>query len=970
MKPRCILFTMAAILFAISCGKTQEEVKPEIKIPTESQAVFSSGISFPENQGNSTQSTVVSFTATESWSSDVTETKASSWLSVQPSSGGAGIVNMSVTAQPNTGEAARSAMVTIKCGTVTKSFTVTQAGNPPAVIAVESVSLDKTELAMVEEEEMTLTATVKPDNATDKTVTWSSSDASIATVEKGKVKAVKEGSATITAQVGEKTAACIVTVSKKVIAVESVTLDKTRLTMAEGEEATLVAKVNPDNATDKTVTWSTSDSAIATVENGKVKALKEGEATITATAGEKSASCIVIIAKNVVAVESITLNKTQVNLVKGESETLVATVKPDNATDKTVMWSSSDADVAIVENGKVTAKGDGKAIIEAKAGDKTTVCEVVVTVPVESIALDRNSISLEVGQSTTLTATVSPEDASEKNITWSTSNASIATVDNGIVKAIAEGTATITAKAGDKSASCTLTVAKQVIQVTEVSLNKTSLALTKGQSETLVATVKPENATNKTVTWNSSNTSIATVDQNGKVTAIAGGSATITAKAGEKSAECAVAVSVPVSSISLDNTTLALEEGKTAILIATVSPEDASDKTVTWSSSNTSIVTVSDGTVTAVKEGEATVMAKAGEKTATCKVTVSKKVIAVTSVTLNKSSLTLNKGESESLVATVKPDDATEKTVTWSSSNTDIATVDSNGLVIALSAGTVAITAKAGDKTASCAVTVNVPVTSVALNKTSLDLKKGESETLTATVAPNDATDKTVTWSTSDATVAGVDEKGKVTALKSGEATITAKAGDKTATCSVTVTTPVESVSLDHTSVSLEEGKTITLVATINPSDADEKTVEWSTSNASVATVVNGVITAVAEGEATITANADGKEASCSVIVKKKIVSVASVVLDKTELSLVIGQSETLSATVKPDDATDKSVTWSTSNASIATVSDAGVVTAKAVGEATITVKSNDGAKTATCIVKVSGNTESIDDNDNEYSWD
>lgn len=217
MKPRCILFIMAIILFAISCGKTQEEekpvVKPEIKIPAESQAVFSSGISFPEYTGTSAQESTLSFTATESWTTDVTDTKASSWLSVRPTNGGAGTVNMTVSALPNPGESERSAKVTIKCGTVTKTFSVTQAGNPPKVIAVESITLDKAELTLVEGEDATLTTTMTPDNATDKTITWSTSNAEVATVVDGKVTAIKEGTATITAKAGEKEAACKVTVT-------------------------------------------------------------------------------------------------------------------------------------------------------------------------------------------------------------------------------------------------------------------------------------------------------------------------------------------------------------------------------------------------------------------------------------------------------------------------------------------------------------------------------------------------------------------------------------------------------------------------------------------------------------------------------------------------------------------------------------------------------------------------------------
>ena len=159
----------------------------------------------------------------------------------------------------------------------------------------------------------------------------------------------------------------------------------------------------------------------------------------------------------------------------------------------------------------------------------------------------------------------------------------------------------------------------------------------------------------------------------------------------------------------------------------------------------------------------------------------------MTSITLNKTSASLKAGETVTLTATVNPSDATDKTVTWTTSDATVATVN-NGVVTAKKVGAATITAKAGDKTATCTITVvATPVTSVTLNKTSAQLKAGESVTLTATVNPSDATDKTITWSTTDATVATV-SNGVVTAKKVGTATITAKAGDKTATCAITVT--------------------------------------------------------------------------------------------------------------------------------------------------------------------------------------
>ena len=165
--------------------------------------------------------------------------------------------------------------------------------------------------------------------------------------------------------------------------------------------------------------------------------------------------------------------------------------------------------------------------------------------------------------------------------------------------------------------------------------------------------------------------------------------------------------------------------------------------------------------------------------------------VGVTSIMLDQTNLILQLGSGVTLVATLSPENAVDKTVTWESSNPAVATVDENGRVTTVGIGEAVITAKAGEKSATCKVTVNaVPVSSISLDKTELELKIGENYTLVATVGPGNATDKTVTWSSSDTTIATVDASGKVTAVRAGRATITAKAGDQTATCAVKVPVP------------------------------------------------------------------------------------------------------------------------------------------------------------------------------------
>ena len=504
----------------------------------------------------------------------------------------------------------------------------------PQPVKVTGVTMNSTSLTLVEGETAELVATISPKNADNQTVLWSSSDGSVASVDNGKVTALKEGKATITAKSddGGFTATCSITVNPKTVEVTSVTLSKAGLALTEGESETLIATVNPEDATDKSITWSSSDTSIATVEEGKITALKEGSATITARAGDKSATCEVTVAKKVIDVESIELSDSSLNLTEGESMTLTATVKPDNATDKSVTWTSSDPSIASVNEGKVTAIKEGETTITAKSGDKTATCVVTVekkVITVESIELSETVISLTEGETKTIIATVKPDDATDKTVTWTCSDSGVAIIENGEITAVNEGKATIIAKAGDKIAKCEVTVIKKVIAVTSVSLNKTALSLVEGQTAQLYATVKPENASDKTVTWSSSDKSVVSVNNSGLLNALKAGTVTITASCADKTATCKVNVSpatIPVTGVSIDRSSLSMVEGETQTLTATISPSNATDKSVSWSSDNTSVATVSSsGVVSANAAGSAkiTVRTNNGHKTAECYITVS-----------------------------------------------------------------------------------------------------------------------------------------------------------------------------------------------------------------------------------------------------------------------------------------------------------------------------------------------------------
>lgn len=335
--------------------------------------------------------------------------------------------------------------------------------------------------------------------------------------------------------------------------------------------------------------------------------------------------------------------------------------------------------------------------------------------------------------------------------------------------------------------------------------------------------------------------------------------------------------SVAVTEVRLDKTATTLVEGDTEELIATVMPENATDMGIEWKSSDESVATVSQtGLVTALKEGSSaiTVITNDGGLKATCDVTVNKKIIAASEVQLNKKELTLTEGGTEKLVVTVKPDNATDKSVVWESSNTAVATVDQEGLVKAVKDGTAEITAKTKDGvSAVCKVTVNkkdIPVTEVQLNKEVMDLMEGDEEKLVVTVKPDDATDKSVVWESSNETVVTVDQNGLVKAVREGDAmiTVTAKNG-VSASCIVGVSKkniPVTGIALEQSSLLLPVGCTYTIKAHVQPSNATNQDIKWGSSNGGVATVdQTGKVTAVAAGTVDILATLAGKFARCTV---------------------------------------------------------------------------------------------------------
>ncbi len=322
-------------------------------------------------------------------------------------------------------------------------------------------------------------------------------------------------------------------------------------------------------------------------------------------------------------------------------------------------------------------------------------------------------------------------------------------------------------------------------------------------------------------------------------------------------------------------------------------------------------------------------------------------------ISVSSSKEILDVGDSTKLVATIEPKETYNKYSIWSSSNSNVATVDSYGNVNAKSKGKAIIYAKTADgsgKTDMCSVTVRQPVKKITLSHSALKLNKGKSTVIKGNIYPQNADKKKITWSTSNKKIALIQQNGKVTGKSKGTAKIFAKAtdGSKTfAVCKVNVLQPVTKIKMSHTRLIMNVGHSRAIKANVFPNNASNKKVKWTSSNKKVAVVYqNGKVTAKTRGNVVIYARAaDGsrKYAKCTITIKQPITKIQ---LSKTDLKIKVGKEKSLTAKVLPKNANNKVVKWSSSNNSVASVSSNGTVLAKKPGKATIYAKAADGSNT------------------------
>lgn len=464
----------------------------------------------------------------------------------------------------------------------------------------------------------------------------------------------------------------------------------------------------------------------------------------------------------------------------GATETLTVVYNPEDTTDdKTVTWNSTNTNAVTVDNGVVTAVGEGSSTVTATVGEKVATINYTVRIPLESITINGDE-TLSKNEEKTLTVTYNPTNTTDnKTVDWESSNPEIVSIDStGKITGKKGGTAKITATVGNVKAEKEV---KVVVPIESVSLSGDDSIL-KGETKRLTATINPEDTTDdKTITWSSDDENVLFVDQNGQIRGIKEGTANVKAVvAGKETTKQITVNEIHINSIAIDgDQEFEMIKNQTKNLSVTINPENTTDdKGVVWKTNNEEVARVdNDGKVTALKEGEATITATVGTNETSVKINV--KEIHINSVVINELDDEFTRGDEFKFSATYTPENTTDenKTVEWSSSNTDVGTIDQEGNFVALKEGTTKITAKIGNIKTEREVTVieNHVGDFKLLQEEGEVLNIGNTQKLVTVVNPENCTDAyTIKYSSSDEAIATVDENGNVTALKDGKVVITA----------------------------------------------------------------------------------------------------------------------------------------------------------------------------------------------------
>lgn len=678
---------------------------------------------------------------------------------------------------------------------------------------IDRLTLTPGETAIAVGASLTMTAEAwNPDGApvAFPRISWSSENPAIATVSAtGVITGHAVGSVLIAASAWGRDAFSRVTVIPAPVA--AIRLSMTNGALVVGESIQLAADPLDGRGAvlpDRVVTWSSSNTTVATVRDGLVTAVGAGGAIIVAAS--EGASAVASMTVTPVPVASVEMVSDIGDLYVGQSTQLSPLVRDAQGallTDRIMVWTTSDPQVASVSSqGLVAAVAPGVASITVAAeGISATATVRVMARPASSVILTPDQVSLFGGQTVQLTALVTDDRGlvlAGRTVEFSSGSPAVATVSAaGLVTAVAAGTTTITARSDAITGTATVTVVPDPVATIEVTPSSGNILV--GQILPLVAT--PRNLSGaplsgRVVAWTSASPGVASVSSSGLVTGIAPGTAIIVASSEGKQGSATIAVRVvPVAAVLVSPAAVAATVGDQVTLTAT--PVDAArlplaGRAVTWSTSDATIATVSGaGLVTAIAAGTATIGATSEGQTGVSVVTVAPTQPAgVASIVISPAASTVNVAWTTSLVATAYDAQGNAMpgvTVTWASSNAAVAAVSSTGVVTGVSPGAAGVSASWGTVSATASITVQLaPVDRVVVSPNNPMINPLESVQLTATLYDqhnNILTGRTVTWSSSDPLRVAVDGTGLATGILRGNAAITATSEGRSGAVTVRV---------------------------------------------------------------------------------------------------------------------------------------------------------------------------------------
>ena len=658
-------------------------------------------------------------------------------------------------------------------------------------------------------------------------------------------------------------------------------------------------------------------------------------------------------------------------------EAEVRTATGDVIGGQRVSWSSEDAAVAEVSStGVVTGLSVGTVLIAASARGHDAFARVTVNpTPVASVRLSSTHQSLLVGQVAQLTADPLDDNGrllANRPVLWTSSDVNVATVtDSGLVTALSPGGAIITATAEGRSAIASITVA--AIPIANIVVTPAVNNLFPGQTTQLTAEARDASGRalpDRIIMWATSRPLVATVTSQGHVIAISSGTATITATSEGRSAAAVVNVTPkPVSWVVLSPEQATLQTGQTLQLTVSLTDDQGQALTgrlVSFATNNVQVATVSaNGLVTGVAPGTVTITAVSEGRSGTATLTVTAEPVA--SVDITPASASIVVGSTLQLVATPRNalgQTLSGRTITWSSGAPGLASVSAAGLVTGLTPGNAVVLASVDGRQGSAMIMVRqVPVASITINPASATTSVGQSVTLgaqTLDAAGNVLAGRVVGWSSSNQNVATVSNTGVVTGVTAGTVTISASSEGQTGVATVQVTSVggvATTVVVSPAQANLPVGQNVQLSAVVRDANGTVMStapVTWSTSSTGRAVVSStGLVTGVSGGTATITARS-GSASGTATINVQALVAVDRIVVTPKDPSIDVGKTVQLTATLldKQDNVlTGRTVTWTSSDQSRATVSNTGLVSGIRSGSVTITASS--GGKSGNTTVRV-----------------